>query len=307
MTRGRVHDDPRDDERLAMLLDARLYPQDRERLLAELAENPELIAVLAGAAQGLGSTEQSSPRLSTGSGSPRRRLFDAPVWLAAAAAIFIAVLFGVWQLAQGRTRADRVLAMVEHIDAERDLPDDWSDPSWNRARGPVVAFDHAASSVMLGARAADLAFAQRRAPNRAREIATAMRDLASGIPGSGPAVVAWESAWQGMSDSAAVPTALGDAPRGLEQLADPAYFALGATLEGLRIAILSGDSETLSSLGRELRKWTPPEESSDRVRAAIAALNDLFNQPGPTQQNDERRLQGIDQTFLAVLQGPGSV
>jgi hypothetical protein len=307
MTRERVNDDP-DAERLAMLLDARLSPQDRERLLAELADNPEMIAILAGAADGLRTIEQSTVQRPS---SDRRSLVDrlrsTPIWLAAAAAILVAILFGVWQIAPRATQADRVLALVERVEAQRDLPDDWYDPPWNRTRGPGNVFDRAATSTILGARAADLAFARHRAPDRAREIATAMGDLASGIPGSGPAVTAWEAAWQRLSDSAAVAGALGESRTVLEQLADPAYFALGVTLEGMRIGILSGDSETLASLAREFRMWTPPRETSDRVVAAIAALSDALEERGMAQQDGDRQLRAIDAVFLAVLQGPGSV
>lgn len=299
-----MHDEQDDAERLAMLLDAKMSPAERERLLSELASNPEMLAILAGASEALGEADRSSATShAPGKRSLVRRLRDAPVWLAAAAAIVVAVVFGVLQMLPDAPRADRVLALVEQIDPRRAPPDDWSDPPWGRTRGAGDASSQAVGSMLLGARAADLAFAREHGPDRTREIAAAMRDLASGMPGSGPAVTAWESAWQDMRDSARSEFIPRDAVRTLEPLADPDYFALGATLEGMRLAVLSADGDRLSSLAREFDAWTPSAQPSDSVRAAIAALSEALDEVR-TPQSAERQLQAIDDVVRAVLQGP---
>lgn len=298
-------DDSHNDERLAMLLDAKLSPRERERLLSELADNPELLAILADASANLGAAQSVARQVATPQRSPRRPA-GSLVWLAAAAAIFIALSFGVWRMRPQDSPGERVLALVEGIEAQRSLPDDWSEPSWTRTRGAGTTFDRAGTSVLLGARSADLAFAERQAPDRVGALAGTVSDLARGIPGSGPAVAAWEAAWRAGSESDS--QARADALRGLEELTDPDYFTLGAILEGLRIAVLSGDTASLSSLANAFRARNVPAAASERERTAIAGLTDLLQSPAAIQLPNDQLLRSIDEVFLAVLQGPsGSV
>jgi hypothetical protein len=155
-------------ERLALLLDGRLPAEERERLLAALAHDPEMLAVLADASAALATpggaiTSRSEPwRVPPG------------LWVALAAGIVavVAVPLGVqrWQDArvEPQAAADPVASYVAMLDGARSAPAlelaPWSATRSIRGPTPVSALPW-----RIGARFVDL------------EIAVSARDSATSV------------------------------------------------------------------------------------------------------------------------------
>lgn len=300
-----------DAERLAMLLEGRLSPGERDRLLADLAADPDAAADLAAAAAALGATTnlrtaelETSAGLASAPGGARAPA-DRPmpsVWrrhmpLLAAASLLVAAAIGtgIWRVTRVPP-VERTFAVVAGVRPSGALPDDWTDAPWARTRGGTAGSRVPALSAMLGARMADLELARRIAPDRVQQVASAASAIARQIPGSGPALVQWEAAASRPSGDG-----LAEARADLERLVEPAPYEAGAVLEGMRLALLAGDDAALGALSDRLAILARSPSLPPSFGAEAARLAGMLGAEATTARNREERLRAVDAVFRVLL------
>jgi hypothetical protein len=218
----------------------------------------------------------------------------API-LAAASLVVAAVLgTGIWR-ATRVSSLEGTFASVAGLRTDA-MPDDWSDPPWARTRGPGADTALPALSAMLGARMAELEVAQRQAPDRVPALTGAVSAIVRQIPGSGPALARWEAA-----TSASGGEGLQEARGELEQLVDPVRYEAGATLEGIRLALVAGDDEALRSLSDRLATLARSPGLPPAFGADAARLVGMLQADATTARNREERLRAVDEVFRRLL------
>jgi hypothetical protein len=301
-----------DAERLAMLLEGRLSPGERERFLADLAADPDAAGDLAAAAAALGATANlrtEAPEASTASASApqdARPSADRPMpfpWrrytpLLAAASLLVAAAIGtgIWRMTRP-PGLDATFDAIASVQPAATLPDDWSVPPWARTRGADPVAELPAISAMLGARMAELELASRQAPERTPELARSASELVRQIPGSGPALARWEAAANAGQDA----RWLAEGREAVEPLVDGAAYEFGAVLEGIRLALLAGDDAAVRSLAGRLASLAEREELADRPRREAARVASLLGEDASTPRNPDKRLRADDEALRTVL------
>lgn len=309
-----------DAERLAMLLDGELSAEERERLMAEIAADPDAAAELAlasaglrdssGAAPGsmgaipasgradgstddLGDSVSSLPTRVRGGGWRQWR----PLLAAASMLVVAAIGAGIWQ-ATRPSGLDATFGTIAGLRPAGAMPDDWSDPPWARTRGPGATAPMPAVSAMIGARMADLEVAARQAPGRVPSLAEAVSQLVRQVPGSGPARTRWDAA---VAESARNAEWLVDGRAAVEPLIEPAPYELGAVLEGIRLALLAGDDAAVRRLAGRLTTVAERATLSQAASAEAARLATMLVGDATTARNRDERLRAVDAAFRALF------
>jgi len=240
------------DEDLAALLEGRLAPEERQRVLRELAADPdryELLVESAAVMEAMGT--EATGRARRGS-TARRWRWSAAGLAAAAITLFFAVR---WIPMRGASAGD-LLELAAAVNVEALPARTLLDPPWQGMRGAGEEGEPLRLR-RAGARLADLSAAVAGADAAAAAAASldAAREL-DGLLGAAPVLA-------GLRDASARATAGADWPatvRGAIEAAGTVFDApelrLGAWVETARLALLSGDASLLSSgsFRREARR-----------------------------------------------------
>ncbi len=276
------HDRPRGEglsieERIACLIDGTLTEPERERLLSEISDDPELLAVVADASHAI---DQVAPT----------RIRSLPPWLrtvlplSAAAALAVAL----WPREAPVVRPT--------IEALATLPDgwtpesDWDTQRWTVMRGDADGSHDQALAFRVGVRLMDarVAAEHERTASAVNHVEETVR-LSQPIPGA-PALVASVRDYRFPGEIRAALDVLED---GLLELLPEDPVLAGVRLEALRLAgqaeegLTEGELDAslldglpigapLDSLRALLASWseTPMEERAETLSAAIARLAD---------------------------------
>jgi hypothetical protein len=274
---------------------------DRAVLLARLASHGEDVGVLADAAAVLREMEEAGAATAP---APRRRApWRAPSWgarghwvgLAAAAVVVIAIAPWLWSRRDAADERDpgRFVTLLARPSVPVDDGSIWPAPS----RGAPVALSHEASSVLLGARLADLALAVRAgdssAPAHARAIASLLDGMGSGIVAQRYRVLS-DSLRLASPAVAPILARLGtQAARSAGERA-AILVELGAWLETARAGVRSRDADFFrgESSGRLLDRAVAEPSLSAQSRAALARTEALLSSPGgPAWESLDRALR----------------
>lgn len=294
-------------ERLAMLLEGRLPPAERERLLQEVADDSDAMADLGAAIAALRDTPALAATEGSASARADRSLTiplapPAAGWrrrrpmLAAAALVIVAVSgAGLWRATRAPS-LQATFAAVAAVEA-RTMPDDWSTPPWARSRGSGTRTAHQGISAMLGARMADLALAERQSPERVPAIAAATVSLVRQVPGNGPAIARLEAALAGDGR----PGRAEAAHEALEPVVDRAAYEFGAVLEGLRLALLAQDDAAVQALVPRLTRLAEGDALPAAARTEAARVSAMMTAETTTARSRDERLRAVEAAFLAIL------
>jgi hypothetical protein len=232
-----------DAERLAALLDGRLDARGREELLAELANSPETLEVLADATVALRETEESRGDAAPPPADDRVAGARRPEWffrrgplmmLVAALLLAVVVPLGWRKLDWGRRAGSAELAAL--------VPDPRPDAftggaQWSVTRGSADALSERATGVRLGARVVDLQIAARmRDTVQVASIATEIASTLAGVPGGSAASGALSEAAHGVAAARQSAASLASVVRDARSLVREDWFDMGAWAESARIA-----------------------------------------------------------------------
>jgi hypothetical protein len=230
-----------DAARLAALIDGRLPPDEREKVLAAIDASPELREVYADA---LAATADPAAE-SSGVTSGRRTLpsFTPLQWLeiAAAAAVVIAVAPFVARqvLRPGLPAAEVIVASLPVLDDT--LAYLFDQPVFGATRGNAETLTPTARGIRVGSAITSFEMRRRRADSAASTAALAVATLLEGFPGGTLAANAYREL---------ATTASGASPESASELASQVagdrILRLGAWLEGARFAARTRNSAYFS-------------------------------------------------------------
>ncbi len=231
-----------DPERLSALIEGRLSPDERRRLLAEIEASPDARALFADV---LAALPPESAAVSLGD----RRWSAAPrtgtwIGLAAAAVLVIAVSATLMRRGRGELPEPGVLVASLAL-ADSGAARILGEPVWRVARGATdPARVASARAVCLGATLATFEAQRERADTNSAITALDAAAQLESFPGGGIAA----SAWRALGDLNAIPTdrAVLSAISLAEQVVGQRPLRLGAMLQAARIAAATGDSAFLS-------------------------------------------------------------
>ena len=283
-------------ERLAALLDGTLTGQDRERVLKQLAQSPDDVALLANAAAALRDIEgepESQPKTPARVGEPVpltwRRKANVRVLIGAAATILV-VAGGTW-LAIRRT-SGAALGPAQYVamldDSSDRLPRDWNGQPWTARRSAQdLAVSPRARAVRLGARLVDLQVAVGTSDSATATIAADIARLVAGLPVS----TAISERFANIGSRA------GETPERLQPDVDAAANAvriaagerhvdLGSWLEAARLAAVRRDAayfrhgtsqSVLGELARDSTATPETRTTAERVRSTVGAQSPAWD------------------------------
>lgn len=250
-------------ERIAALLDGRLPPSERDRLLAELARSEEGREVLALAALALEEDVEvragGPPPAAVASPTPvaRARRVGRPWLVAAALVLAIGSLWWSRLSPRGENAMESpVLALAAPNDG---LPMAARVAPWEATRGGVTALDDRRRAARVGVLLTDLELALRSGDSVAVRYANEIVALVSDVPASGPVVGLVTQVTQQPTSAAVQLQRMSAADEALSTLLPAEIVALGRWGEAARVAELRLDSaffanavtlETLNSVSR---------------------------------------------------------
>ena len=277
-----------DPEQIALLLDGRFPPAEREALLARLAASPDALAAYADAVSALREVDASATR---------RRWWQRPGYLMAVAAALVALVAVPKLVERGRAPSDDIGSYLAAVHTPGGLPAAVDVAPWSGTRSSAQVAPAAALPWRVGAMMVDVEMAA-----GARDAAATLRsgaDLASlleqaGVPAATRSVYLDSAAITRGPDVAWLSDA-SSARRETERAIPDEGLRLGAWIEAARYAVASRDDRFFSaprsreSMARlaSLGLTTPAARqaldaaSTDRMtpggRAALAAaLRDLL-------------------------------
>ena len=229
-------------EQLAMLLDNRLDPAERARILAQLENDPEAREILADAAAALGelntatesgrNVQPTKPALRV---EPRLR---RELLLAIAAVLIIAIVLPLTRV--GRTPANLPPVQTIALGLESSSPGMTVSHPWREFRGAAEPISARARAVRVGALLADLELATTGHDTAATVIAAQAAALLSAYPGGG--IVADRYRVLAQSPALGDVAARNRAANLAEVLAGEREVRLGGWLEAARVAAAGHDS-----------------------------------------------------------------
>jgi hypothetical protein len=264
-------------EEIAALVEGRLAPAARTRVVEHLADCDECrellaesLAVAREAGIELPAVEAADVLLHPA--TRRRRAAWIPWTLAASLllAAALAWLYGSWR-ETGLVGSSAVARLA--ADPEARLGGEWSEPVWSVTRGEGPVHPLPATAFRLGVRSADLELALARGGSErlaARRLAAELAQLAASIPLADPVASVYRSLGERLAAGGAVDRArlASDAAVAADlarEAADPALFDLGRWAESGRLAAVAGQPEPL----RVWRRRRPPSVADERLRPAI--------------------------------------
>ncbi len=288
---------PLDAERVAALIDGRLSPEERERVLAQLADDPDWRDVLIdvselrsepSASDALTplSTTPLSPTRARSNGGTLRRI--AP-WAALATAAAVAVIV----LGTGEAPRDEIVLSSVGQEAQRlSLTSDelvaLTENRWRVVRSGAESLSPIARAVRLGALAADAMLEVGRTEIGARE---GMAQLLQQVEGAGPVI----SVLRAPADSLALQRTL----VAVRALVDTQAFDAGMCLQMFRAGSIHAacGEQAVESIRQVAARTT---QSPDRSAALQLALQELAD---AVRSGDAVR---ATQAATSVLQGAAS-
>ncbi|MFN7942900.1 MAG: zf-HC2 domain-containing protein [Thermoanaerobaculia bacterium] len=264
-------------EEIAALVEGRLSPAARTRVVEHLADCDECrellaesLAVAREAGIELPAVEAAAVPVHPAA-RPRRATW-IPGTLAAALLIAAAL---AWFYGPGRETGLVGSSAVARLAADPGtrLGGEWSEPVWSVTRGEGPAYPLPAIAFRLGVRSADLELALARGESErlaARRLAAELAQLAGQIPLADPVASVYRSlgdrlAAAGPVDRARLARDAAVAADLAREAADPELFDLGRWAESGRLAAVAGQPEPL----RVWRRRRPPSVADERLRPAI--------------------------------------
>lgn len=237
-----------DAQKIAALIEGRLPPDERERVLAAIDESPELREAYADALAALGAmTPAPTRRIERSRYVPRLTPLQ---WLevAAAAAVVIAITPALVRRLASPTVPDatRLIASVSLSDSV--ASDLLSQPIWGATRGDGegnLAPD--ARAIRLGAAIASYELRQRRSDSAAAGSAMEVAALLETYPGGSVAA----NAYRALATKAPSEADVDSAAALAEQLAGEQAVRLGAWLQAARFAAAARDTTWFAGKGPE--------------------------------------------------------
>jgi len=234
-------------ETIAALLDGRLQSVERERVLAAIAQSPELCELLADAAALRGESVLDTPSLRR---RPRRRWLVALPVVAAASIATLLLLPRVSRAPTHPSRlADAVLESSSNLDdLRRRMRSEWIDPPWAVTRGDETVHSDQGRAFRAGVRAFDLEAAARLGDSAAvsRLAAELSRGVAS-VRGGPPAAALLNGLQRGSAFDTRARDAAINSVR--ELYTDRNAFDLGAWVSAARLALAAGNFAFLAESG----------------------------------------------------------
>lgn len=230
-----------DPETLAAFLEGKLAPQERARVLAQLAASPADTAQLLEAARVRAALEAASA--SSGAFEAPRKARWPMIVTALAAVLIAAIAIGRFS----RPRSPEILVLASALRVP-DTGTDWSAPPWDIERGAPGSLSEQATVFRIGARLVDLEVAAGGPDTTAaRRITRDLVTLVSRLPAGGPAAAHFDRLG---IDAGAVLSARqrATAARAVRELVEGSpWLDLGGWLEAARIAGAAGDSVFFAS------------------------------------------------------------
>lgn len=259
-----------DPERIAALIDGRLPPDERERVLAQIDASPELREAWADALSALGVNTPMPVRAVS-----RKQLLPAlraPQWIGlAAAAVFVVVVTPVVIRQVSARNLPDIGNTVAHLGVRDDSISAFLPPVWSTTRGSVTDGRAArARAVRLGAELVTLELRVQQAwpwSDQALGIAALLETW----PGGGIAATAFRDMAGGSGTPAMVVRQ--DAAHLAEQVAGTQAVRLGAWLQSARIAAATKDSTFFDATSlRAARRSAAQVGRGDSTRVAADAV-----------------------------------
>lgn len=265
-----------DPERLAMLLEGKLRPEERAKILAELENAPETRELLADAAAAMGemdagatAAEQAIPLWA----SVRPRFYGRRLWFAAAAVLVFAVSVPLVRSARAVQTLPDVGALVQTLEQGAINPPQWQNRPWREFRGAGQPLSQHGRAIRIGALLADLELLTRARDTSVALIASQLAGLLDEYPGGSAAGDSYRAiANRGpVVDSSERATAR----RGAESLAGIKDVRLGAWLEMARLAAARRDSAFFDSptARTAIRLAISSGDADPVIRAAAVRLS----------------------------------